>query len=250
MNRKLILISCDNGGHGYLPGVTVDMANYNHFFRSAIGGAWMDSEIRRYDNITRETLHQYIVMTEGDRHVDYWLIVFCGHGHVDFNNNTQMILTVNNEISELDIFTWVTTSRCLLISDCCREVQRLHENRQNQEVVIEEGINLDNVTYRDAYNDFLRQVPSGTHCSAFSASIGESAGDNGAVGGIYSYNLLNNARRLGREQLVNQEVQHPLMISFEEVHNNTSHPVEIMTNNDQHPICRGNIDRIPFVVIA
>ena len=62
MNRKLILISCDNGGQGFLPGVSIDMQRYNSFFRSSIGGAWRDDEIRIYNNTTRVILHEYIMI--------------------------------------------------------------------------------------------------------------------------------------------------------------------------------------------
>lgn len=248
MNRKLLLLSCDNGGQGFLPGVTIDIERYYRFFSSSIGGAWRDEEIRRYHNRSCTILHDYILMTEADRHVDYWLIVFCGHGRVDVNGFTQMLLSQDNEVSESDIFTWVTTSRCLIISDCCRERRVLQGDQLIQEQLIRGNGGLDPDASRDAYNNYLRQSPEGMHCCTYAASANETAGENNNIGGIYSYCLMNACNSFANQ---NGELVDPLhlnVFSFEEVQLVAARNVEMLTHNEQHPIIRGNIEHLPFVV--
>ena len=249
MNRKLILISCDNGGQGFLPGVSIDMQRYESFFRSSIGGAWRDDEIRLYyNNATRDILHDYIMMTEGTRHVDYWLIVFCGHGRTDINERTQMLLSQGNEVCDLDIFTWLRGSRCLIIGDCCRERRVLQGDQLIQEGLIHDRI-PDSEVCREAYNDFLRHSPAGIHCRAYAASVHETAGENNNIGGIYSFCLIYAANSLANHNGGNIE-QHPYCLSFEVVQNNSAQNVEMLTQNEQHPVSDGNIEQLPFVVVA
>ena len=250
MNRKLILISCDNGGQGYLPGVAIDIDRYNRFFRSSRGGAWRDEEIRMFPNTSRTILHEYILMTENARHVDYWLIVFCGHGRVDINGNTQLLLSQDNEVCELEIYTWVTNSRCLIIGDCCRERRVLQGDQLIQEHLMRGNDDLDSEASRDAYNSYIRQSPAGMHCSAYAVSAGETAGETIRHGGIYSYCLMNACSAFANQNGGIIEPFHPSIISFENVHSSAARNVEMLTHNEQHPISSGNICRLPFVVVA
>ena len=188
-------------------------------------------------------------MTEGVRHVDYWLIVFCGHGRTDINGRTQMLLSQGNELCELDIFTWVTSSRCLIICDCCRERRFLQGDQLIQEGLIREDRIRDPDVCREVYNNYLRLSPAGNHCCGYAASARETAGEVNNIGGIYSFCLINSANSLANHNGGNVEPQ-PYCLSFEEVQSNSVHNVEMLTQNEQHPVCRGNIGQLPFVVVV
>lgn len=107
----------------YLPGVQHDRAGYQSIFRSCYGGAWEDDEIKcpEINGMTRNHLLNYINNVERERHVDYWLIVFCGHGGADRNGMTYFQLSPNdNAILVNEIEKKVANSRLLLIADSCR----------------------------------------------------------------------------------------------------------------------------------
>lgn len=249
MNRKLILIANSGGEHDSLPGVAVDMRNYQQFFMKPEGGAWEEKEIHPIIDISSKVcLHDYIMMTESFCHVDYWLIVFCGHGRVDFNNDTVLCMSDGSEVKVSEINTWVTNTPCMVIADCCREKEELADTPSLlcESMFSETATQLNARACRTLYNEKLRQLPDGLFCTAYAASIGERAGDNDTLGGVYSYNLLKSADD-AKQQLI-ASGNH--VAFFSHIHKAASPKVRQMRNNRQNPVQDGRTNVIPFVVIA
>lgn len=250
MNRKLILIANDNG----LPGVRVDIENYERFFRSAQGGLWgneeYEHEIRTFLQSSALGLHDYIMMTEGLRHVDYWLIVFCGHGRLNADHDTVFRMSDGSEVTLSQLRTWVTYSPCMVIADCCRDLVDIEGNLQQLRESMFTEIALNDQECRRIYNRALSILPAASFYTAFAASEGEYAGDNRELGGVYSYNLLNSADQVKRHLSVNMLRDDEHIATFVQVHLAAEPEVVRMRNNHQHPVCSQNTVNIPFVVVA
>ena len=252
MHRKLILIANDGGEADYLPGVAMDMAHYDRFFRSPQGGLWDNDEheIMTYHQSSAEVLHDYIMMTENFHHVDYWMIVFCGHGYLNANHDTVFCMTDGSEVTLSQLRTWVHYTPTMVIADSCRVlVDAEGDLLQLRESMFTE-VRLNEQECKQIYNRALRLLPSSSFYTGFATDEGESAGDNAELGGIYSYNLLKCAdqikRRFHAGMLSNQEN----IASFARVHGLAVPEVRQMRNNQQNPVCSDNTVNIPFVVVA
>jgi hypothetical protein len=253
INRRLILIANDGGEKNKLPGVAIDMKNYHDFFTRPEGGAWdEDEEIHTMvDFSSASLLHNYIMMMESSKHVDYWLIVFCGHGFVNSYNDTVLCMSDGSEVSASEINTWVTYSPCTLIADCCRkkedvEVSELIEESLFSDTVME----LNKDACKLAYNRFLGTLPSGSFFAAYATNIGECAGDSDMLGGVYSYNLLKSADQVKQQLVVNYLRNGESAVSLAQVHDSAYPKVVKMRKGRQHPCRSNNTNIIPFVVIA
>lgn len=250
MNRKLILLANDNG----LPGVRVDIENYERFFRSAQGGLWgnegYEHEIRTFLQSSTLGLHDYIMMSEGFQHVDYWLIVFCGHGRLNADHDTVFRMSDGSEVTLSQLRTWVTYSPCMVIADCCRVLVDIEGNLQQLRESMFTEIALNDQECRRIYNRALSLLPAASFYTAFAASEGEYAGDNRELGGVYSYNLLNSADQVKRHLSVSMLHDDEHIATFAQVHHAAEPGVVRMRNGHQHPVCSDNTVNIPFVVVA
>ena len=130
MNRKLVLIISDGGGNTPLRGVHIDKDNYLNFFKSPEGGAWKDEEIKVFDNndFDKEWIHSISLVGRLEHHpIDYFLIVYCGHGFTDQYRNIHFQVRTDCDLKLDDMLEVVGQTRCLVIADSCRAVYRLDE---------------------------------------------------------------------------------------------------------------------------
>lgn len=202
MNRRLIIISNDGGHEDYLPGVQHDRAGYQSFFRSCYGGAWEDDEIKcpEINGMTRNDFLNYINNVERERHVDYWLIVFCGHGGADRNGMTYFQLSPNdNTILVNEIEQKVANSRLLLIADSCRALPMFEAGGRIPRVItFSDSMDMPNyrIRCRQMYNEKIASTPFNLHTISYAARLGQYARelDNG-YGGQYSQALLGCAKK-------------------------------------------------------
>lgn len=69
-------------------------SNYHDFFLRPEGGAWIeDKEIHSFIDTSSATfLHDYIMMEIEFQKIEYFMIVFCGHGYVNANNDTALCM--------------------------------------------------------------------------------------------------------------------------------------------------------------
>lgn len=217
------------------------------------GGAWDENtEIHPMMDFSSATvLHDYIMMTEDINHVDYWLIVFCGHGYVDTNNDTVLCMKDGSEVNVSQIKTWVKYTPCTLIADCCRDKEEIDVSQLLQESLFSDTeMKLNAAACRTLYNRILESLPSGSFYEAYSTNIGERAGDTDTVGGVYSYNLLKSADETKRHLMEGYLSSGDNLATLGQVHDAAIPQVLQMIKGLQHPCRSDNTKRIPFVVIA
>lgn len=253
MKRRLILIANDGGEEDKLPGVSIDMKNYQEFLARPEGGAWGNDEIQpMIDFSSAIALHDYIMTAIAMQDVKYFLIVFCGHGYVNPNNDTVLCMKDGSEVCVSDLKTWVQYTPCTLIADCCREKETIDNAQEllRESLFSETAMQLDAESCKRVYNRVLGLLPSGTFYDVYSARIGECAGDTDMLGGVYSYNLLKCADEAKRRLVAGYLQNGDTVGSLAQVHDAASPRVAQMRRGKQHPCRSEYTDRIPFVVIA
>lgn len=247
------MIANNGNKDNYLRGVSLDIKHYRQYFTSAEGGAWESYEIEPFDNnATVEKLRKYIDSTK--TFIDYYQIVFCGHGYALDDNDTILELSPEHDCSVSVIRKMLRGKLCLLIADCCRKVYphntyiqdnisaRLFSLRESSESAYKE-------TCRRIFNRAIENLKnifsSGYFAEAYSCSLGECAHEDDANGGYYTYLLLN--RALADIKNKNEEVGY-----FSLVHDPICPKVNEMSvrdyNESQHPQ-RHKGGYIPFYVV-
>ena len=262
MNRKLLMIASDGGGENALKGVHYDKENYLRFFMSPEGGAWQkNNEIIVYDdnNFYLDSLRQIIINANAARKpIDYFLIVYCGHGFTDQYGNTYFQIRPDCNLKVEDLQVTVKDSRCLLIADSCRAICRLKEGggiTSNPYLfsTINEGVQR---TYaelcREMYDSHIAETPSNEYITYFSNSFGETAEENGN-GGVYSYQLLSTAKEYISEFGSKQQYTGKSdWASIDSCHKRAKNRVIINTYGTQHPEVYQDTPsaaQFPFVVV-
>lgn len=256
MRRKLILIISDGGnGANRLPGVRVDEENYLNFFKSPEGGAWMEDEMIVYDhdNFAIPVLHD-IDLTPRMNHtpIEYYLIVFCGHGFTDEQGRINLCVRPNHYVLLDELKATVEHARYLIIVDCCRTVERLNEARIADEMqVFAANEEARHGAYaercRNLYNERLGLTPENAHMVLLSSSLGEPAGENPQYGGCYSYILLQSAKEKIGTPEERQDV-YPI----DRIHQLAEQEVISLSRDAQHPVILDSFEsenRFPFVVV-
>lgn len=116
MNRKAIIIYCDDTDSGNLAGPIRDNENYLNFLQSNLGGNWYPHEIKSFRNPTSIVLQSEIFLfTTG---ADYTFIIFSGHGFINKMDHLQYLELKDKSISIMDLRT--SSKRQTLIIDSCR----------------------------------------------------------------------------------------------------------------------------------
>mgnify|MGYP002298354546 CR=1 FL=1 len=262
MERKLIMVISDGGGASALAGVHYDKENYLNFFKSPEGGAWMDNEILVFDknNFSLNCLRELIKMSDIiGVHIDYILMVYCGHGFTDQFGHIQFQMQPSMNVQLDDILAITSNTRLLLIADSCRAVYPLREGGklQRRAMLFSENNRQGQERYaklcRDRYDYLISLTPSTIKTVLFADSYGETAAEN-KNGGIYSFALLKAAKEtiMGFESLHNLNPQCYYEQSAIECHNIASKAVATQTHGAQTPeivlACR-SMAQLPFVVV-
>jgi len=177
MEKRVLLIGNDEG----LPGVKVDIENYKRFFKSPIGGAWLDSEFITKLNVSRLDLLKEIQRLK-IQSLDYLIVIFSGHG----GQMRETVFELNpngDKLNESEIRN--ICNRQLNIFDCCRAYpQRLFEGSVYKAVTE----TLTDFTIRRKFeNRILESIHQ--EVLLYACSIGEVANDT-SQGGVYSKYLI------------------------------------------------------------
>jgi hypothetical protein len=189
MNRKALLIGCPGrpGRQDYLPGVARDLANYDRFLRSPLGGAWYSSEIISLDDPPASIIRAAIQILKS---ADYSFALFSGHGYVTSNRRSTIVCLRGDE--EMD-----STELCAgakkhtLVLDCCRVVAKpmLAEDALAKMDSMAAAKSLSSSACRRYYEKAILGCPSGL-IVAHSCDLDETANDDPVRGGYYSYSLI------------------------------------------------------------
>lgn len=258
MNRRLLIMTNDGGTADFLAGVATDMDNYLHFFQSDEGGAWEDEEIYvpQTSKLTVRTFASYV--QRQTCHIDYWLIVFCGHGGLDNKGRTFFVLSEKENLYEQDLFALMGNSRCLLIADSCRTIPiyeqggRIARQQMFSSTVRQSGYRE---RCRALYNSQIMRIPEGIHSKAYAASLFQASEDLGkAKGGCYSYNLLlaakNNIRAIKIARISHPENNADKILSMGWIHMQAKEQVERGTWGKQSPVySTSRTAQPPFCVV-
>lgn len=194
MNKGILIIAYPGifGAENYCEGVLRDINNYKDFFMSPAGGGWKDEEIHILDT---PTIDQVINAVDYHNLLDYSMIIFSGHGYYDpIEKHTVMEINNDEHLSETAL-SKVGIKRTIIL-DCCR-VPYSPILESIQELVIKREaslgfINLQEI--REQYENRIMECPKGI-VRIYSCDVGETAGDDQREGGVYSWNLLREAKR-------------------------------------------------------
>jgi hypothetical protein len=186
MEKRILLLGNNEG----LPGVKVDLKNYKDFFKSPIGGSWLETEIDTMINPTKSELTNKLRLYSGLT-LDYLIIIYSGHGGQE--RETLLEINPNGELIGESELIYIS-KRQLNIFDCCRcYPEALHESYQFKVLVKSfSGLNL-----RQEYEKRILQAIS-QQVILYSCAIGEISNDT-KEGGIYSQNFLKSARQIDNE---------------------------------------------------
>jgi len=260
MNRKLVLIISDGGGNAPLRGVHIDKNNYLNFFKAPEGGAWKDEEIKVFDNndFDKEWIHSISLLGRLEHHpIDYFLIVYCGHGFTDQYGNIRLQVRTDCDLKLYDLLAAVGPTRCLVIADSCRAVYRLDEGGRIGDMRLfstsdEARRSAYTNMCRTAYNECLAATPATMQMVLFSNSFGETADEN-KNGGLYSFAMLKAAKaEISRIHTLQEHDANSYMVDVDTIHEAAKQEVEQQTHQRQHPdkvLGSRSCARFPFVVV-
>lgn len=261
MNRRLIIITNDGGKEDFLAGVSVDRQCYINYFTSPEGGAWERNEmfIPSTNTCSPAMLYLYMLKQEALRHVDYWLIVFCGHGGATPDGKTYFSFQNGKKCFEEQIFKFRTGSRILLIADSCRSLPEYREGGTlEQSIYCCESVSGDDL-YRDLcrniYNEKVAQVPQGSVTRGYASAFTECAEEfDDGTGGYYSQSLMVTAkveiydalrRRIAASRTFNTEIA-----SFSWIHTQAKQKVIELSKGKQNPtLITSRTSQLPFYVV-
>ena len=153
MKRRALLI----GNTGGLPGVVVDLENYENFLLSDTGGAWDSSEIEIFENSSYKDLRIRIdELKDGKKeHLDYCFIAYCGHGA---QIGQQVVLEINPKGEKIfaDDLKAIA-SRQVNIFDCCRVIQKQKSIIESR---VTKSFSCEDLSYRQFVRKVLSLIPS------------------------------------------------------------------------------------------
>lgn len=192
MNRLAILIGSplEKGDEGFLPGVAHDIRDYYAFLQSPSGGGWFENEVIRFRNPRKDKLEE--LFRQIDRsNVDYLMIVYAGHGFMDYSGKSYFSLNNLQEYISLSKLKQINVDRKLIISDACRD----YVSRFSGIAGVTEGLKIENgLTLGEARKAFDIKLASSSigYVIIQSSEPGKSSGDMG-TGGTFSQNFLEDA---------------------------------------------------------
>lgn len=190
-NRRALLISNpgERGDEHYCEGVNVDIRNYGHFLKSAIGGYWPEDKITKLLRPSRAEVREQIRSLAD---CDYSFIAFSGHGWFSRPDQATVLdLRKGENISEEELK--IKYTKRTIILDCCREIRMesalLERREKYAEFSAEQNKRSpDGKLCREKFFKEVRSASSGI-VTLHSCSQSETAGDDERAGGHYTSRL-------------------------------------------------------------
>lgn len=244
MTRKMLIIS--NPGElraeNYCEGVNKDVENYIHFFTSALGGGWLDGEIK---HLYRPYPEQVTNELQAIRNADYSMVIFCGHGYsCEGETIVQLRKGYDYRSSSFRSFA----NKRTIILDCCRVIAKaipseLYEMAHSYF----QKRSMDNITARLFYNELLKRCPDGLVVMN-ACSLGETAGDDEEQGGYYSHSLVETAEKWFATQTGFQKS----CLTVVSAHNGATERVRFISGGKQNPTIEKprSIPYYPFAIVV
>ncbi len=183
MKRHALIIGSAGPPDEYLPGVEVDVKEYNKFLLSPYGGLWYEKEIITLLDKSISTVRRYIKSIK-DFSPDFAFVVFTGHGYFDPERKERVLMIHDDELYERELRK--LAPRELLIIDTCAGME---EEIYSEEALVEGLIKTSEIIdYRKLYEDAIKKcLPQ--EIILYASRLGEYSADT-PRGGLFSKTLL------------------------------------------------------------
>lgn len=199
IRRALIIGSPDAS----IPGVRIDMRNWQNFLISDTAGAWEKTEIQVLENPTRAILS--VALNKLNISVDYAFIAFSGHGEV--NQNGQTVIHINDRESMPANALRGESLKQSIVIDCCRVpiVRKALVESSLTRIMAMDGM-TNRAVLRRKFDSSIADCDPGL-VRLYSCSIGQTAGESEQFGGYYSHSLMNSALPVSGVKTIRQAHQ-------------------------------------------
>lgn len=252
MERYALIIANpgEAGTDSYCEGVNKDVVSYKNFLSSPMGGYWLSSEIVTLIRPTALAAQAAMLKAKS---ADYALIIFAGHGYYSVNKKST-ILVLQRGI-ELDSATLRDGSKKqTVILDCCRKKVISNFVEKSAAINFTEAYSnqLDPALCRRLFDKKINEC-SNDSILIHSCSIDEVANDDSEKGGLYSYNLLDQAKSWAASQLSTIDLsKHYNSRTVVSIHNLVSPKVKAQSGYKQNPQIEKPRSEpyFPFVIVA
>jgi len=249
MTRRALIIANPGtkGEPKYCEGVNKDVTNYTNYLQSAIGGLWQPAEIVPMFQPSVVSVQSEVRRLGA---FDYSTVIFVGHGWFSTSrDSTIIILKAGQEMDSLELRQGA--KKRTIILDCCRmphDEPLIVEHRMNALANFSADLNPSDC--RLYYDREIERCSEGV-VVLYGCSIGEEGNDDSQRGGIYSYNLLREARNWAQNHNVDTTKsygRHSVVVS----HEAAKRAVESVPSRKQHPqIEKPRTDPyFPFCIVA
>jgi hypothetical protein len=230
--RRALLISNpgEQGAQNYCKGVFVDIQNYKNYFTSALGGAWLGSEIVTLDKPSGKQVDDEIKKMSV---YDYTAILFAGHGYYSTRSmSTILELRENEEYDEMRLRT-AATKRTIIL-DCCRKVypEKIYEDVALKAMAKVAKRALSPEECRKYFDKAIEQC-SKDIIVGHSCSINETSGESETYGGYYASSMVIAAKNWYEQ--TNFDPIHCYPYSVVEAHNSAVPLVVRLRGGTQNP---------------
>ena len=242
MSRAALLIASPDSN---LLGTRQDVANFQKFLLSPLGGAWTSNEVTVLENPSRQELDSGLQRL---RNCDYGFVTFAGHGrHVSTDCSTRIQINPRDEISSDDLK--VGAPKQTLILDCCRmpEPELFADSALAKARAIKHA--LDSAQCRYFFDIRIDECDPGLvvlHACGFRETASESS-----RGGLYSRALVDSAKEWERECEV-EIAKNYRVLSAVGAHDRANPVVRRGSGDRQHPEAEypRTKKHFPFAIIA
>jgi hypothetical protein len=185
MNRRALIIYCDNTSSGSLTGPPFDNDNICYYLQSKLGGDWFDKEILSLPNPTSSIVAKAVNgFLKG---ADYTFVIFTGHGFINLDDNKRQYI----ELEDKDI--WIgnlrtSAPRQTLIVDACRGYHSPFQELLKSFSDLFEDLIGDSTSTRQLFDNAVMRAEEGLSI-LYAASKNQTASDSD-FGAAYLLSLL------------------------------------------------------------
>lgn len=261
MIRKAVIINNDRnlGGKDILSGNACDVVKVKKFLCSPCGGAWSEADVftTEPNAFTKESLLEYLCNINKNSYVDYWLIIFTGHGgSLDNGSNHDLIqLSPGNILVVEELRSWFRNTKSMIILDSCRTVAMITEAEYIgpfPTMIPEPGDTRYYFECKRLYEEHLAALQDKCQCIAYSCGKREKS-KSLPEGSLYLGSLIEKASVLINDCNIIRNTQSSFakeqIFSFKDIHSRAYDMVVKLSGGIQHPTYEGEPKFPPFVVI-